>query len=249
VTGVEPRPLADLHCHILPGIDDGALDMADSVAMARQAAEDGIGAICATPHIRHDHDVRIGELADRVAEVEEAVSAERLPMRVVTGGEVAETALHGLTDDELRGVSLGATNTWILLEPAPGALGPSIVEAVEHLASGGRRAIIAHPERHLGPGAGRALAAAVSRGALVQATAAHLLDDAAPALLELAARGLVHLVASDAHSARAGRPVAIGAALARLEPRLSRFAAEAPAAILAGESVEPPQPAARARST
>ncbi len=56
----------DLHCHILPAIDDGARDLADSVAMARQAAADGIEAVCATPHIRHDHDVRIEEVADRV---------------------------------------------------------------------------------------------------------------------------------------------------------------------------------------
>jgi protein-tyrosine phosphatase len=41
--------MIDLHCHVLPGRDDGALDLEDSVAMARQAAADGIAAICATP--------------------------------------------------------------------------------------------------------------------------------------------------------------------------------------------------------
>jgi len=48
--------MIDLHSHILPGIDDGALDVDDSTALARQAEADGIEAICATPHIRHDHD-------------------------------------------------------------------------------------------------------------------------------------------------------------------------------------------------
>jgi tyrosine-protein phosphatase YwqE len=68
-------PVIDLHCHLLPGVDDGALDLADSLAMARQAEADGISAICATPHIRHDHDVRIGELHARVAELNRALEA------------------------------------------------------------------------------------------------------------------------------------------------------------------------------
>lgn len=57
--------MIDLHCYILPGLDDGAGDFDDSVAMARQATADGIEAVCATPLIRHDHDVRIEELAGR----------------------------------------------------------------------------------------------------------------------------------------------------------------------------------------
>ena len=84
----------DLHCHILPGIDDGALDLADSLAMGRVAAGDGIETIAATPHIRHDHDVRIGELPERVAEVNAELGRNEVPVTVVTGGEVAETALE-----------------------------------------------------------------------------------------------------------------------------------------------------------
>jgi pyruvate-formate lyase-activating enzyme len=56
----------DLHCHILPALDDGALDLDDSLEMARQAQEDGIAVVCATPHIRHDHKVRVEEIAERV---------------------------------------------------------------------------------------------------------------------------------------------------------------------------------------
>jgi len=52
----------DVHCHILPALDDGALDLDDSAAMAAQAAEDGIEVVCATPHIRPDHLVRVAEL-------------------------------------------------------------------------------------------------------------------------------------------------------------------------------------------
>ena len=117
--------MIDLHCHILPGLDDGAVDLDDSVAMAGQAAADGIDTICATPHIRHDHDVRWTSLPARVAEVTQELERRGIAVRVVSGGEVAETAVAGLLDGELRAASLGAAGGWILLEPAPGPLGDS----------------------------------------------------------------------------------------------------------------------------
>jgi len=69
--------LIDLHCHVLPGIDDGAVDLADAVALMRQATADGIATVCATPHIRHDHEVRIGELPERVAALRSRADAPR----------------------------------------------------------------------------------------------------------------------------------------------------------------------------
>ena len=78
--------LIDLHCHLLPGVDDGPLDLQDSVAMGRHAVTEGIEAICATPHIRHDHDVRIGEIAGRVATLEEELGRRGILLRVLTGG-------------------------------------------------------------------------------------------------------------------------------------------------------------------
>jgi protein-tyrosine phosphatase len=235
----------DLHCHILPGIDDGAADLADSVAMARQGADDGIEVICATPHIRHDHDVRIRELATRVAELNAELERREVEVSVVGGGEVAETAADGLTDDELRAVSLGGR--WILLEPAPGPLGRSLLRAAARLRRRGYRSLIAHPERHPGPNLRDRLEELVAAGSLVQATAALLAEGAASeALLDLARAGLVHVLGSDAHSARFGRPVAISAALARLgeaaelRPHLHWIAREAPAAIVRGDDPVPP---------
>ena len=114
--------MIDLHCHILDAIDDGARDADDSVAMARQAEADGIEAVCATPHIRHDHDVRINELAGRVAGLNAKLEQELVAVRVLQGGEVAETAVEGLGEEDLMLLSLGGGG-WILLEPAPGPLG------------------------------------------------------------------------------------------------------------------------------
>jgi protein-tyrosine phosphatase len=237
----------DLHCHILPSLDDGALDLEDAVAMARQADADGIRLVCATPHIRHDHDVVIGELAERVDEVNRELEGRAVAARVTTGGEVAETALGGLDDGELRAVTLGGGGRWILLEPAPGPLGDSLDAAVAELSARGFRSVIAHPERHAHEELAGHLARLAEAGALVQVTAAMLEHEhAAPVILDLAGRGLVHLLGSDAHSSRAGRPVRLSAGFAQLradgntEARVDWISRVAPEAILRGEDPPPP---------
>jgi tyrosine-protein phosphatase YwqE len=106
---------------------------------------------------------------------------------------------------------------------------------------------VAHPERHAHGQLAAHLAKLVERGALVQVTAAFLeTGPAAPAIVDLAERGLVHLLGSDSHSSRAGRPVALSGALSalaatdRVAGHLDWVAEAAPAAILAGEDVAPP---------
>jgi protein-tyrosine phosphatase len=239
----------DLHCHLLPGVDDGALDVEDSAAMARRAAREGVEAICATPHVRHDHDVRIGEIAGRVAALDEELARRGIPVRVLRGAEVAETSLASLDDAELEHVALNG-GRWVLVEPRPGPLRDSLEEAVARLRARGFDALIAHPERHLGADLFERLERLVAAGALVQATAAFFEPGpAAGGMRELARRGLVHVLGSDAHSSHGGRPVALRGALAaladveRVGPHLDWIARAAPRAIVAGEQVAPPYPA------
>jgi protein-tyrosine phosphatase len=236
----------DLHCHILPGLDDGAADLDGAAAMAAQGEADGIGAICATPHIRHDHRVRIDELPARVAAVNEELERRGIGVTVLPGGEVAETELPELDLDELRVVALGDGST-ILLEPAPGPLKASLASAVQELSAAGFGALIAHPERHLDDRAPARLSGLVELGALVQATAAFFEHPhAAPGMLDLARRGLIHVLGSDSHSAAYGRPVRLSSAIERLgeveslRPHLDWVAEEAPRAIVQGESVRAP---------
>src|ERR1022692_4278560 len=125
--------MMDRHCHIPPQLDDGALSLDDSIAMARQAYEDGIEAVCATPHIRHDHDVHIPEIATRVAKLQLALEGQGIAVRIFPGGELAQTAAEGLTPEELQAVSLGGAGGWVLLEPASGPLGKGLCEVVERL--------------------------------------------------------------------------------------------------------------------
>ncbi len=208
--------MIDLHCHILPALDDGALDLRDSLGLARQAVNDGIELVCATPHIRHDHDVRIEEVADRVDALNEALAGEGLPLRVLPGGEVAETAVEGLSEEELARVALGAGG-WVLLEPAPGPLGDSLLRRVAGLAERGHRALIAHPERHVSADMFERIGALVAAGALVQATADYLLRErTAAGMRSLAEAGLIHVLSSDAHSSHGGRPLHLRAAFEAL---------------------------------
>jgi protein-tyrosine phosphatase len=238
--------MIDLHCHILPELDDGARSIGDSVAMARQAAEDGIVAVCATPHIRHDHDVHIPEIASRVATLQGRLEEERIPVRVLPGGELAQTAAIALTPEELHCVSLGGAGGWVLLEPAPGPLGDELNAVVDHLAGLGARLIVAHPERHAGADLHDRLTALVGQGCLIQWTAEFVLQAKPEDLvLHYARDGLVHLLASDSHSALAGRPLRLSESFARMgevcsAEQVQWMAETAPSAIVAGEPVSPP---------
>lgn len=238
--------MIDLHCHILPGLDDGASDLEDSVAMATQAAADGIETVCATPHVRHDHAVEIASLADRAADLDAELARRGIPVRIAVGGEVAQTEVDGLEDDELRAVSLGGAGRWILLEPAPGPLDARLELSVERLKARGLHAVIAHPERHADADLEMRLRTLAAQGCLIQWTAAFAADPAMRDVIAAYARqGLVHLLASDAHSARFGRPVALAGGFACLREVLPAasvawMAHAAPAAILRGEPVTPP---------
>lgn len=240
--------MIDLHCHILPGLDDGALDLADSVAMARQAERDGIDVVCATPHIRADHDVRIEELPARIAVLQRELDRLGIQVRIAQGGEVAQFAADGLSDAHLRAVSLDGGG-WILLEPAPGPLADELLVLVERLARRGARMVIAHPERHAGADLEQRLRELAARDCLIQWTADFVASaeprDPDALVLRLARDGFVHLLASDAHSSHGGRPVVLSTAVERLRQvcspeQVTWIVEQAPAAILHGDAVTPP---------
>lgn len=238
--------MIDLHCHILPGVDDGSLDMTDSLGMGLQAAHDGIERVCATPHIRHDHDVRIEEVGGRVEALNERLRAEGVPVTVLQGGEVAETAVEDLGEEELGRVALGS-GRWILLEPAPGPLSDTLLRRVAHLAERGHRTLIAHPERHLSADMYERIAGLIAAGALVQATADFFLRDRTAAGMQaLAKAGLIHVLSSDAHSSHGGRPLHMSEAFERLAsfervaPHVEWMRETAPRAIVDGGELELP---------
>jgi protein-tyrosine phosphatase len=236
----------DVHCHILPALDDGARDLEDSAAMAAQAADDGIEVVCATPHIRPDHLVRVADLPALVPALQQELRRRGLNVRIASGAEIAQTTAALLSDTELRQLSLGGGG-WVLIEPAPGPLGAELVVVVAELAARGLHAIVAHPERHAGADLEDRLRELTARGALIQWTADFVARSAAGDLvLRYAGAGLVHLLGSDAHSSRSGRPVRLAAGVAKLREvcspeQVNWIAEDAPRAILDGvESLTPP---------
>ncbi len=240
----QPSGLVDVHCHILPALDDGALDLVESLAMARQAAEDGIAVVCATPHIREDHDIGVGELAVRLGVLNDAISKREIPVTVARGGEVAERAALWLDAPMLRAVTL-AGKDGLLLEPAPGPLSDDLQELAERLRDEGLQVLIAHPERHAGEDFEDRLRKLAEAGSLIQWTAAFLTGVHGDLALQFAGKGLLHLLGSDSHSAYEGRPVAISAAVERLRDvrtpeQVAWIAHEAPWALLRGEPVVSP---------
>ena len=245
--------MIDLHFHILPGIDDGPRDLAGALELARAAQEAGIQIVAATPHLREDHPaVRPAELADRCAELAGAITAAGIALEVVAGGELDVLWVQTASPEEIRLASYAQRGTDVLLETPYGPLGPAFEAAIERLWSLDYRVTLAHPERNRTlQQAPERLVALVEQGLLVQVTAGSLASTRRGSRSRhlgelLVHRGLAHVVASDAHSARTFRPpdLAAGvAAIAAIDPARARWmAVDAPLAILAGAPLGSPAP-------
>src|SRR5271157_4074553 len=110
------RTVIDLHCHVLPGIDDGPATIEDSVAIARAAAAAGTRTIVATPHVSRRYPNRSEAIGRLVAQLNARLSAERVDVRVLAGAEVAMTHTVDLKATELEHLRLGG-GPWLLVEP------------------------------------------------------------------------------------------------------------------------------------
>ncbi len=246
--------MIDLHSHILPGLDDGSRTVDEARALARRAADDGVTAIAATPHVRSDYPTRPEEMERGVTRLREDFVEQEIDVEVLPGGEIDLVMLGSLDDDELRRFTLAQSGRYLLLEFPYSGWPSGLEETVYGLGLRGFLAILAHPERNREVQSSPArLGEAVRMGALVQLTAASLdgrigrsSQKAAERLLE---DGLAHLLASDAHTPEI-REAGLGAAAEAVgDDGLARFlTVEAPAAIVAGEPVpKPPRKARRRR--
>lgn len=248
--------MIDLHCHLLPSIDDGPATLDESLELAAEMAADGARIAVATPHVRPDHPAVVpSELAARASELQRAIEAAGIELEVRPGGELDIARGLEAGDEELRLVSLGQGGTWLLVETPYGPLTSFFERQLFELVLRGYHVLLAHPERNASFHSNvDRLEAIVARGVAVQLTASALLRPPrrsrtgalARTMLE---RGLAHVLASDAHGGEIGR-VTLGAGLeaARelLGPGADSLVEDAPAAILAGEDppAPPPPPAA-----
>jgi protein-tyrosine phosphatase len=244
--------MIDLHSHILPGIDDGARTMIDSVGLARDAVRDGVATMVATPHVRDDYPTRPETMERLTGEVREALRAAEIPLEVVTGGEVAIDALVPMGGGELARFSIAGAGRYLLVEFPYHGWPLGLPSEIERLHGMGLTALIAHPERSRDvQERPERLAPLVEQGALVQVTAAsvdgRLGRSARRAAMRLLDLGLAHVVASDAHMPGIRAVGMSHVAEALRDERLARWLTlDVPAAVVAGEE-PPPRPAGRRR--
>jgi protein-tyrosine phosphatase len=249
--------MIDLHSHVLPGIDDGPDELAESVEFLRAAAAQGTTVLAATPHARDDHPlVDLERLEADCASLNEQLPANT-DITVIPAAEVDLLWAQRASDEELRLASFGQAGKDLLLETPYGELPDTFEALVFQVSVRGYRLLLAHPERN--PTFQRdplRLRELVDRGVLLQITLPALMRSdrrsrSRKLALDLVREGIAHNLASDAHSAGPWRPPDLRAGLAALADvaplRAEWMVTEAPAAILAGEPL-PRAPEERVRS-
>ena len=247
--------MVDIHCHVLPGIDDGAADLAEAVAMCRLAAADGVEALVATPHQRTAawENLDPGALAALRARLAEAVGGRP---ELLAGAEVRVDSelLDDLARPGLGGVLPLAGSRYLLLELDRTDPAPPVETLAHELALAGWTPVFAHPEFIPALGDDPALVHRLAEaGALFQVTAMSVAGEAGAAARarchRLLDEGLVHFVASDCHGVD-WRPPGLSRARRVLAARWGEEAAQAltadnPRAVIEHRPLAVPAPPAR----
>jgi len=198
--------MIDLHCHILPSIDDGAQSIEDSIAMAKAACKEGIHTIVATPH--HQNGVYINPaegILHQVKQLNDRLKEEDINLTILPGQEIR---LYGelLEDYELgKIVTLNRTDKYILIEFPANHVPRYAEKMLYELRIKGITPIIVHPERNTEiierP---QVLYKFVTQGALTQITAGSVTGKFGKKIkkfsLQLIEHHLAHVISSDAHN-------------------------------------------------
>ena len=252
--------MIDLHCHVLPAIDDGPRTLDESLALARAAAAAGTRTMVATPHIDERWGVAPRDVPSAVQSLRDALEEAHIELDVRSGGEIELGRLSELDAAELDAVRLGE-GRWLLIEaPLSQASAGSFHLFVAELRRRGEPVVIAHPERcPLFQRRPDRLVGLVDAGVLCSLTSSALLGRFGRTVrsfaLGMLEQGLVHNVASDCHDAVQRGPELL-AGLHAAERELPGVLEQAdwltravPAAVIAGQAVPegPPPPAPRRR--
>lgn len=207
--------MIDLHCHLLPGIDDGPATLVEAVAMARLAVADGITTSVVTPHIhpgRYDNDS--AGIGRSLQAYRLALARAGVPLALRMGAEVRVSvdSLALLLREQVP--FLGTDRGWrvLLLELPHGGVPVGSLQMVGRLVQMGIRPLLAHPERNKGfldnP---QRIEPFLAAGCWLQLTAGSVTGAFGKASQELAHQllddGSVRVVASDAHNLGSRPPV------------------------------------------
>lgn len=198
--------MVDIHCHILPAIDDGPAELSESLQMAEIAVADGITHIVATPHIKGE--IHSPEFLDeKVQQFSDKLKNIYSPLNVLRGADVSFI----LPPEMLAQFTIN-NGPYFLLEFPHSHLPHNAEDIVFKILLAGLRPIITHPERN--PSIIRdpeLLFRLVDAGCLVQVTAGSLTGgfgtDARDCAAYLLKKRRVHFLATDAHSPTYRQPI------------------------------------------
>lgn len=211
----------DIHCHILPGIDDGAETMEETLKMLKMAAEDGIRQMIATPHFHyrrgHASPEQIRMLAARV---QKQAEKENIPVKIYSGNELYYT--QELLEIVKAGEALTlADSDYVLLEFSMETEGRRIQNAVYEFLAEGYHPVIAHMERYEVFRKDADFTEMLFRmGAYFQLNAGSVAGNAGWKVKRYSKKvlnaGMIHFIATDAHDLKKRIP-AFGKTMVQLE--------------------------------
>ncbi len=236
--------MIDLHCHLLPGIDDGPNTMGEAVELCKIAVDDGIALSIVTPHIHPGRWQNSRKSIEReCAKLQQVLIEKDIPLHLGFAGEVRLTdcIMEQVANNEIPYYGQVDGYHIMLLEFPHGHIIPGSEKLVQWLLNKRIRPLIAHPERNkqvMGDSA--RLLPFIELGCLLQLTAGSItggFGNKAQAIAEqLLQDNVVAVVASDGHNAKA-RPPALKQAFNHIaqhygKERAERLMMETPAAIV-----------------
>jgi protein-tyrosine phosphatase len=201
----------DTHCHLLPGVDDGATTWEDALVMARAAVADGISTAIVTPHqLGTNRDLDGPTIRAKTAHLQQYLNQHDVPLGVLPGAEVRiePDLVAKIREGEV--LTLADRGRYVLLE-LPHEIYLPLDEMLRGLRRAGLIGILAHVERNQGVLAQPAvIQPLLDAGCLLQVTAASITGSFGPHVQKLAERlieqGQAQLVATDAHGVNVRRP-------------------------------------------
>jgi protein-tyrosine phosphatase len=200
--------MIDLHCHILPNVDDGPNSLAESIEMAKLAVSEGIKTIIATPHHRNEnYENHFETVFRKVEELNAELKKQQIDLTVYAGQEprIFGEMIDGLLNSEVGIINQRGDRKYVLVELPSGHVPRYTGQLLFDMQLKGYIPVIVHPERNSeiieNP---EVLYQLVKKGALTQVTASSVSGHFGKTIrkfsLQLIEANLTHFIASDAHN-------------------------------------------------